>query len=110
DIISTFITLVRHLWERISCTQPHDAINPPATLPLNIHNFLHDATDQDHDTVELLWKALMWIAWEVTDTQNCRNDHRADHLLPLFLKFGPTNGVAFPDFFPPHRTCIDPKC
>ncbi|KAF8476267.1 hypothetical protein JB92DRAFT_2770151 [Gautieria morchelliformis] len=104
DIISTFITPIRHLREHISCTQTHDAINPPATLPLNIHNLLCDATNQDHDTVEPLWKALMWITWAVTDTQN------SDHLLLLFLKCGPTNSVAFHDFFPPHRTCIDPKC
>ncbi|KAF6742249.1 hypothetical protein DFP72DRAFT_939199 [Ephemerocybe angulata] len=30
--------------------------------------------------------------------------------LPLFVKYGPSRGIAMYHFVPPTRTCLDPAC
>jgi CxC5 like cysteine cluster associated with KDZ transposases len=129
DGLVTYINLIRHLKERIAWSQPCNVTKPPSHLPINIHQFLCDAIGKDNNTMKLLWEAFRWIAWEDPRGDDAMAHRQSEYLLPLFLKFGPTNGIgeflahvlplaiaqqshfpAFYEFFPPHKTCIDPRC
>jgi hypothetical protein len=88
------LNLLRHLKERVSWSQHHAEMDPPENLPLNIHNFVCDAISQDDNTVKLLWQALKWIAWHDPEAGSPMANRRSEYLLPLFLKYGPANGVG----------------
>ncbi|KAF6763450.1 hypothetical protein DFP72DRAFT_1141386 [Ephemerocybe angulata] len=83
---------------------------PPLVLPNNVRQFIHASLDMEEKTVDDLWETFREEIWELEFDVDDLTETLGTRYIPLFLKHGPSNDIAFYNFSPPTRTCLDPGC
>ncbi|KAF8967356.1 hypothetical protein BDZ97DRAFT_1916953 [Flammula alnicola] len=106
-----FIELIQLLKPTLSLYQPPGTAEylPLARLPINILDFFKKCLNIEHESAKIIWEALCPIAWDLGVPSG---DMQAfgRRYLQFFLDHGGTLGLAFYNFMPPVRTCLDPGC
>ncbi|EIW63676.1 uncharacterized protein TRAVEDRAFT_85831, partial [Trametes versicolor FP-101664 SS1] len=110
ETITRFFDMTCWLQAEIAAHQPSYVSSPPFLLPRNVHEFLLDALGINNRTAKTLWATLREEVWVEATEDSPDIEVRARRMLDMFLKHGPTYDIAFYNFRPPSRTCLDPKC
>ncbi|KAJ7275993.1 hypothetical protein C8J57DRAFT_1061935 [Mycena rebaudengoi] len=98
--------------------QPSHQISvPPATLPVNVHEFLKACFSLADETAKLAWEVFRDLAWAFTPSTEEQRASRIKyvrlfllHGLPLRIGrvFKSSSGLYA--LCPPTRVCLDPAC
>lgn len=83
--VSSLISLLCHMKERISFTQKAAWTNAPQHLPRDVHEFIKRALDLDDKEVTLCWNHFKDLAWEPECHWMTAN---LAALIPLYLEHG----------------------
>ncbi|KAF6742244.1 hypothetical protein DFP72DRAFT_1179427 [Ephemerocybe angulata] len=81
-------------------------------LPIYAHDFLKACLgwdDNQSDSLKALWYAFKDTVWAMEYSYELTRK-LGGRYLPLFVKYGPSRGIAMYHFVPPTRTCLDPAC
>lgn len=88
DIISLYVSLIRHLRPSIKAEQHSHRTSPPNTLPARLHHFVRGVLGVDDHTMAQLWGMLKDAAWNVPENEPAALAPDLAALLPLFIKHG----------------------
>ncbi|GJE98507.1 hypothetical protein PsYK624_147390 [Phanerochaete sordida] len=87
--VELFLALARYLKPTIAYAQASYTPDPPATLPVNVQNFLVLSVGVSDEAIKHLWHAFRLDVWQHAAASTRDDEMRqAAHLIPLFLKYG----------------------
>lgn len=124
----TFIELIQLLKPTLLLYQPPGTLEhfPLTELPINVLEFLKRCLNIEHEIAKIIWEVLCPIAWRL-DIPAGHKQVFGQRYLQFFLDHGEPLGLgkslcviilsksslstlAFHDFLPPVRICLDPGC
>ncbi|KAJ7457135.1 hypothetical protein B0H11DRAFT_1738737 [Mycena galericulata] len=111
DFSSTvqYIDLIQLLKPSLRWNQASYQVDPPDTLPVNIHNFLKICLNLADDVAKLAWEKLRVTAWSHYLSAVEELAARTKYMV-LFLQHGLSRDIGIFSLEPLTRTCIDAGC
>ncbi|THG97253.1 hypothetical protein EW026_g4705 [Hermanssonia centrifuga] len=106
--MTDFIGLVRHLKPTLSRLETPYTGTPPASLSVNIQDFLAVSLGVEDNVLKHMWAAFRHTAWEDGLSPDGLTAHK-EHTkyLPYFLKHGLSRNIAFYMLYPPLLVCVE---